>query len=970
MRFSHYVRNKINSIKTKIAFIIVICFLIVVSVFLIHTLMIARQQAINSTREQALLLAADYSSDLHYGLQTAVNKAKTIANVFSAHTIRDNQFSLNRNEAIAMMREVLIQNNDFFGVCTAWEPDAFDKLDTMYQNQYPYQNDGRFTVYLFKDAFGGIENVPLEEYDDEETQWYQLPKRNLHTIITEPYFYPVGNKKVLMTTVSSPILTGNQFKGIVTIDIKLEKIQEYVRKMRLYNEKIAVQIISNNGIIVAASPDKDLTGRDIRTMFYDAYERLSHIRAGRKFVNQSDSAMEVCAPLRIIDEQPPWQIRMVIPNSIVDTLQNEIRNDMLLSIIIGGLLICFFIVLIIWFINKLIKPLDEIAGAAKKLAKGNLKVNDVKTTGIEIDRINEAFQKIRATLKEKATVLETISKGDYSKKTDVGHANDVLSRSINKMVDALKKAGDERKKRKKEDEIRTWTAQGLANFSDILRQHSDDLERLSKETIKELVHYIDANQGGIFLVNDELSEKPFIEQTAAFAYNRQRKIQKRIEWREGLIGRCIDEKNTIHIREVPEGYINITSGLGDETPDSLLIVPMIFNEVVVGAIEMATFGRFEEYKIRFIEELAEDMASTISRVKNSLETNRLLNDSQKQTERLAQQEEELRQNLEELKATQEESAKREAEMNSILIAIEQTALVVEYDMKGNIIQANESYQHIFEMSEDDLIGKKHEDFVVIDETEKHDYQEFWNDLKHGQTHKRISRLNTGKREIWLSEIYSPILDKNEMPYKILSIASDITESKLQEQAIKAQSEEMKRQEEEIRLNMKIMQSVLDDMAKKDMELRGQLEAINQTDAMIEFDLEGNILQANEIFCRIMGYEQSEVVNQPHWIFVEPKMRESEEYKELWDKLKKGIPTEGEFIRIAKSGDKVYIKGVYYPIKDKDDKPVKVLKLAFDITEQKEQMRRIKSFEKKLREQKRLIGKYEKELKILHRQKKQ
>jgi methyl-accepting chemotaxis protein len=214
-----------------------------------------------------------------------------------------------------------------------------------------------------------------------------------------------------------------------------------------------------------------------------------------------------------------------------------------------------------------------------------------------------------------------------------------------------------------EDKQRSWVAQGLARFVEILRSNAEDIDELSNRIITHLVKYLGATQGGIFVLNQD-EEEPYLEMLSCYAYERKKHLQKRIEVGEGLLGQVILEKEYIHLTEIPEQYVNITSGLGQANPRVLLIFPLIINEEVMGAIELASFKPFEAFHIEFMKKLSENIAATLASAKSAQNNRRLLEESQQQTEEMRAQEEEMRQNMEELQATQEQQERLQAEIKA------------------------------------------------------------------------------------------------------------------------------------------------------------------------------------------------------------------------------------------------------------------------------------------------------------------
>lgn len=162
-------------------------------------------------------------------------------------------------------------------------------------------------------------------------------------------------------------------------------------------------------------------------------------------------------------------------------------------------------------------------------------------------------------------------------------------------------------------------------------------------------------------MNNEDTENPKLHLMSCFAYERKKFLEKSIEIKEGLLGQCFLEGQTIFMTDVPQEYIKIKSGLGDAPPGCLLIVPLKVNESIYGVIEVASFHKMEQYQIEFIEKLAENIAAAISSIQINERTKMLLQSTQQQAEEMRSQEEEMKQNMEELSATQEEMGRKERE---------------------------------------------------------------------------------------------------------------------------------------------------------------------------------------------------------------------------------------------------------------------------------------------------------------------
>jgi PAS domain S-box-containing protein len=253
---------------------------------------------------------------------------------------------------------------------------------------------------------------------------------------------------------------------------------------------------------------------------------------------------------------------------------------------------------------------------------------------------------------------DNISQGNL--KSDYGSAQaDKLGQSLLNMRDSLLQAS-EREEREK------FTNLGLARISEILRLHAENLETLCDRVVEELVKYMKANQGSVFVMENEGGQDEHLKLMASRAWDRRKYHQKRINIGEGLVGQSAIEKQTIFLTKVPDHYVTITSGLGQANPRCILIVPLKSEDHVVGVIELASFRIYQEYEIKFLEKVGESIASMIITTRNNQKNKELLEKSNLLAEQMRAQEEEIRQNLEEMQATQEEMHRKNKEIERLL----------------------------------------------------------------------------------------------------------------------------------------------------------------------------------------------------------------------------------------------------------------------------------------------------------------
>jgi len=321
----------------------------------------------------------------------------------------------------------------------------------------------------------------------------------------------------------------------------------------------------------------------------------------------------------------------------------------------GILFVVISVVIAVVSTQLLTKPINYVKKQLLTLSRGELSVIEYKKLTDELGEMIAALKKMTDVFRKSSEFAQAIGEGKYETEFKPQGKNDVLGNALINLKDSLEKASKEAEERREADRISNWTTNGLANFAELLRK-SNNISVLAKSIITELVRYMDINQGGIFAVNEDDKQDVHLEMLACYAYGRDRYSVKRIDLGEGIVGTTFLERETVVMSEVPNGYTEITSGLGEATPSCIMVVPLKTDDQVLGVLELASFNVFQDFEIKFVERIASSIATTIANVRVAEETSKLLALSKEQTEKMKDQEDMMKQNIEELEATQEEAA--------------------------------------------------------------------------------------------------------------------------------------------------------------------------------------------------------------------------------------------------------------------------------------------------------------------------
>lgn len=434
-------------------------------------------------------------------------------------------------------------------------------------------------------------------------------------------------------------------------------------------------------------------------------------------------------------------------------------------------------------VPSLLSDILHIKNTSKTMRAGNIP-EKLKENNNETNLIIREINELISNLMNIRILADKVGNGEFDTEIVVFNNEGELGNALANMRKSLAKVS-------LEDKHRNWVNHGVAQMGDVLRINSENVKKLSEEVIIKLVKQTNANQGAIYLLEETKSGESQMRMMACYAYERKKKINKTVALGEGMVGQAWREKDNILITDIPQDFIKIRSGLGGQNPKSLLVMPLIHNEEVIGVVELAAFHIFEDHEIAYLNRACENIGASVATTRNNEKTKALFRESQQMTEEMKAQEEEMRQNMEEMAATQEEMIRTQEEIKR-----------KEFNLNGLI---NNTSDTIF------AINTNYE-ITVINKVLHDKYKGFGLDLKEGTNilellkgeakekwKMRYDRALAGERftiteessgsngERFSETYHNPIRDENGHVIGVSVISRDVTEQ------VKSQTETNKKQ---------------------------------------------------------------------------------------------------------------------------------------------------------------------------------
>ncbi len=640
------------------------------------------------------------------------------------------------------------------------------------------ENDRRLIIKSENTSFGVETKNTVAYYDSDnlDDPYYAATSQN-QALLSEPVTFMQDasvTKKYLKASIVLPIVKDGEPIGALGADMNLHSLRLKIDSICSASNKSIVVLSKGDMILDYNNPDLiGLQFAEIDTVISKADTANSKLFTIKDALG-NDSIF--CSTLSV-DPANLGNTWKLIATSSINEINAQISASLTFvsKVIFTGLVLLAIIIFALSI--KIVTPIKKVNDIIQKLSLGqvdNALKMDVDSND-ELGQMADSSNKVVNGLLQVTKFAENIGNGNSDYKFTPLSDKDVLGNAIIEMKNSLDHAKEEENQRREEEGQLNWASNGINLFNKVLRVDNNNMQNLSEEIIKNLTLYLDAQMGAFYVVP---GDREGVELVAHIGFDKEKTFNNGfVEPGRGLIGRAYLEKETIFISDITPDIDKIGSGLGHALPKSALIVPLLYNKVLTGIIEIYSFKILQPYQISFVEKLAENIASTISTVKINGQTAQLLEKSKRQSEILEQQEEEIRQNMEEMQATQEESTQKEEELTTMISGFGSVLPTIHYDTNQRIIDVNDEFAALVNTKREKLIGKRHKSELIMDEQEQIKHEKFWQELLNGNTMETEELFHNGKKEIWLSEQFVPVLDPDGNVAEVMAIGCIINEQK-------------------------------------------------------------------------------------------------------------------------------------------------------------------------------------------------
>ncbi|MEA3450860.1 MAG: GAF domain-containing protein, partial [Bacteroidota bacterium] len=741
--------------------------------------------------------------------------------------------------------DILESESEIYGFWVVFKPYSIDSYDSDFSN-YEENITGQFTSTYYK-IHEHILKIPSNVNDYKRLDEY-IPMFNSGRKIVfiapveDPNSELTGNKYIVR--IISPIIVSGKIIGIVGADVDLKKINSFIAdddsKFFILDEEMNI-IYSNLSKFINYKLNKVYNSVNSNEVFiYKFITKKQYQNKGKLLENNNDFYSLDFLSVKYTDEKIAILITKPSELTIFELMRRNIK------IFIAPLLIFLSMSILVFFILKRLSLfLYLITEKSDKLLKNDVDTFNESFKNKEFKNIQSILSRNRLTVEKYLQYTDLLFIEKYDREVKISKS-DILINSLDKLKNKLKKAKEKNIEEIQRQEKEVQVSNALAQINDIQREHISDLEQLSYNTIKYICDFTKAVQGGFYILEEEKNTS-VLNLISFYSYNRKVYRQNKIELGQGLAGTCALEQKRIYTK-VPPNYLEITSGLGENPPKYILLLPLIQNEKLYGIIELAFLDYVEEYLDPFFESSTAIISSTIAAAKNTEQTVKLLDDTKKITQQMQDKEQSLETRIDELTNLREKSLSQEQDLSAILLSVNKIEFFAEFDLLLNVLHINDNLSEKLQILSSDATLLNYYDIFMISDRREHEKR--IKAVLGGESVEFEMGVFLGKYNIWFKAVLTPVYDNNNEVYKIIYFGIDITVLKNRESEIDKISADLNEKMEQI----SVQESEMDDFFLEYQEINKQLKLDKKiiSDLREEITKSGNSLEfiQNELRKRV------------------------------------------------------------------------------------------------------------------------
>ncbi len=788
------IKTKINTLLKQsynfYAAYSVISFVVIMVIAIVIGL-VGRQRYINETKEQMEQAAARVSDQVASSLELYAAKIKKLTTWFNQIGNPELQFDLTRDQAAVVLSENIADEPDMKTLFTVWEPQMFDGLDSLYVLKEYHDSTGRFIPIFTKNSEGIVERDYVKNYNDKNdiNSYYYYKTRN-SIAFGHPRLIRENAKNILIMQVTSPLKFGTRLLGVIGADFSINSITSDIAEIDI-PKQFGITVITSDGQIIASPEKKLLIGKNFANLFPENSDYyFLKFRRHENFEIYQNNEYVIGRNFKMDDYNFHYCVC-----AVADSADISVSGNIFLAKAagLGVAVFLLLVLLIVLFRRQYTLQINQLTQKSQRITDVDASYESVSGLYIpELRLLDNIMQRHHSTFVKIRDLNREIEEHRYNDTLDTLPKDNKFQQSYNKMLETLRLIASSENERKENEARQNWIKQGIALINDSMRIGTNQVNLLCDNILLNLLKYTDAVLGGIYLLLNE-DDGQYLQLVSAVALGKKKALKIKIQKGVGLVGTCALEKRTIYLDNLPDDYITVMSGLGRSKPKYLAIVPLLYDEELIAVLEIAFIRELKDYEKKFLETMADTVASALVTARINTKTEQLMQQFRSQAATLAKNEKLMQDNIKELKAEQQKSLEREADMKSLIDAVNNTILTIEYTTKGVLLTANDKY--LKNMHYDDLSEIQGVNVLDLVKTEREELETVIKNVSTtGQFYEKEMKRFTKSGEVrWLWSTYTPYYNYEGKITKILYFAIDITENKKHQEELENKIKELEAQ---------------------------------------------------------------------------------------------------------------------------------------------------------------------------------